>query len=232
MEKYEFKYNGQINLVDTPGIYAIVNTLNGKKYIGSTHNLKKRYRQHFNELRQNIHVNIHLQRAFNKYGRDKFEFWILEHCDDVLDTLLMLEQKYIDSDGDYNICKVAGSTTGITYTGHPISEAHRKIVAEANRRRVWTKESRRKLAESIRNTEYNAKLRKAIVQMDLNGEVVKEYDSIMAAANAMGFENKRVCIKRCCQGKQKTAYGFKWKFKNGNETNIVKDSNRENNCGS
>lgn len=95
MTKHKFIHNGQVNLPDTPGIYAIVNTLNNKKYIGSTCNLRKRYRQHFNLLKNNAHINIHLQRAFNKYGYDKFEFWILEQCEEVLDTLLMLEQNIL-----------------------------------------------------------------------------------------------------------------------------------------
>lgn len=58
------------------------------------------------------------------------------------------------------------------------------------------------------------------MQFDLNDNYIREFSSIMEAANALGFENRKVNIKRCCQGKRKTAYGFKWKFKNGNEINI------------
>lgn len=220
MTKHKFIHNGQVNLPDTPGIYAIVNTLNNKKYIGSTCNLRKRYRQHFNLLKNNAHINIHLQRAFNKYGYDKFEFWILEQCEEVLDTLLMLEQKYIDSDGDYNICRIAGSTLGLSFPGRSVSEKCRKAVAEANRNRVWSEESRKKLSNTVKNSKHNAELRKIVMQFDLNNNYIGEFSSIMEAANALGFENRRVNIKRCCQGKRKTAYGFKWKFKNDNEINI------------
>lgn len=223
MMKYKFIYNGQTKLPEVSGIYAIVNTLNNKKYVGSSSNIRKRYRQHYNELSKNNHVNTHLQRAFNKYGKDVFEFWILEQCEDIRDTLLTIEQKWIDSDGDYNICRVAGSTLGIPHQGHPASEKCKKAVAEANRRRVWSDESRKKMAEYSRNSKHNAEQRKAVIQLDLNGNYIKEFPSIIEAANELGAENKRVNIKRCCQGKRKTAYGFKWIFKNGNKINISKN---------
>ena len=78
-------------------------------------------------------MNIHLQNAFNKYGEDKFEFWILETCDKVKDTLIFIEQKYIDSDGDYNICKLASHHSGEVYTGHVIKDDQKKCIAESNK---------------------------------------------------------------------------------------------------
>lgn len=220
MMKYKFFYNGQTELPEVSGVYAIVNTLNNKKYVGSSSNIRKRYRQHYNELSKNHHVNAHLQRAFNKYGKDVFEFWILEQCEDIRDTLFTIEQKWIDSNGDYNICKLASHQSGDVYTGHTISEEHRKIVAEANKRRMWTKESREKLANSIKKSRSVIEQRKAVLQYDLDDNFIQEFESLMEAARSLGHLNKRVAIKRCCQGKAKTAYNFKWKFKNDNKINI------------
>lgn len=216
MLKYKFIYNGQTKVPKISGIYAVVNTLNNKKYVGSSSDIKKRYRQHYNDLYKNKHVNIHLQRAFNKYGKDAFEFWILEKCEDIKDTLIAIEQKWIDSDGDYNICKLASHQSGDVYTGHVISKEHRQIVAEANRRRVWTKESREKLSQSLKNAKNVIEQRKPVLQYDLNNNIIREFESIAEAAKFLGEINKRVQIKRCCQGKVKTAYKFKWRFKNGN----------------
>jgi group I intron endonuclease len=36
--------------------------------------------KHKYTLRNNIHINEHLQRAFNKYGEEAFDFEILEEC--------------------------------------------------------------------------------------------------------------------------------------------------------
>lgn len=219
MLKFKFYYFGHIQISENvSGICAIVNTLNNKKYIGSSENLRKRYRQHFNNLNKNKHANTHLQRAYNKYGASVFEFWILEECENIRDTLITLEQKWIDSDGDYNICKLASHHSGEVYTGHVITETHRNIIREANKNRIWSKETLQKKSEFMKNSDYVAKLRKAVLQFDLNGNVVNEYNSITDAAKAMGSINRRVQIKRCCQGKCKTAYKYKWRYKNDYKT--------------
>lgn len=66
------------------GIYCIQNTENGKKYVGKSKNIKHRWTVHKSHLNRNIHSNVYLQRAWNKYGKDGFEFRILEECDECL----------------------------------------------------------------------------------------------------------------------------------------------------
>lgn len=61
------------------GIYGIFNTSNDKIYIGSTRDsFRRRYKHHLLRLKRKCHGNQHLQNAFNKYGEDSFEFFILE----------------------------------------------------------------------------------------------------------------------------------------------------------
>ena len=50
------------------GIYQILNTVNGKFYIGSAVDFTLRWAQHKWEFKNNRHSNTHLQRAYNKYG--------------------------------------------------------------------------------------------------------------------------------------------------------------------
>ena len=93
------------------GVYAIENTLNGKQYIGSTSNLRKRRLDHFGTLRQGKHDNEHLQRSFNLYGEDVFIFRHLLVCE--LFELLRYEQGLIDAlTPEYNMCQTAGSSLG------------------------------------------------------------------------------------------------------------------------
>lgn len=66
------------------GIYGIRNVVNGKWYVGQSVDVDKREYNHFLELNHNRHFNIHLQRAFNKYGKDNFEFRILEKIEEGL----------------------------------------------------------------------------------------------------------------------------------------------------
>jgi hypothetical protein len=57
-------------------------------YIGQTRDPKLRKRIHFQQLRDNYHVNIHLQAAYNKYGRQAFYFEVIESgiTEDVIDS--------------------------------------------------------------------------------------------------------------------------------------------------
>lgn len=91
------------------GIYQIKNRINNKRYIGSAVNLKKRWRQHLNNLCRRRHYNKHLQAAFNKYGEEAFVFSILEKVEEP-ENLIGCEQHYLDIlKPEYNISPIAGS---------------------------------------------------------------------------------------------------------------------------
>lgn len=62
------------------GIYIIKNNIDNKVYIGQSINIKKRIKNHMQNLKNNRHQNVHLQRAFNKYGEQAFSFDVLEYC--------------------------------------------------------------------------------------------------------------------------------------------------------
>ncbi len=73
------------------GIYAIPNLADGKVYIGSSIDIRKRAHDHLYLLRRNQHPNLHLQYAFNKYGEMAFELLILQEITNE-DELLTMEQ--------------------------------------------------------------------------------------------------------------------------------------------
>ena len=54
------------------GIYKIENIINGKLYVGSTNNYIGRRNTHICELKNNKHVNRHLQSAWNKFKENNF----------------------------------------------------------------------------------------------------------------------------------------------------------------
>lgn len=58
---------------------------------------------------------------------------------------------------------------------------------------------------------YKSRLHLKILQLTLSGEVVKEW----ANSRAIYHETKMSewSISECCRGKRKTAYGFKWRYK-------------------
>lgn len=60
-------------------IYIIKNKINNKVYIGKTiHLTKSRWNQHINDLNKNKHCNSGLQRDWNLYGKEFFDFSLLE----------------------------------------------------------------------------------------------------------------------------------------------------------
>lgn len=83
------------------GIYSI--EINNKLYIGSSYDIKGRWRQHKSDLKNNRHHNAHLQAAYNKYHNIKFT--LLEHCETSIsdEDLRALEKQYKEKLGYYNI---------------------------------------------------------------------------------------------------------------------------------
>lgn len=82
------------------GIYKIENLVNGKVYIGQSVDIKKRWCEHKYELNNNIHPNIYLQNSWNKYGKENFNYTILELCS--LDNLNFKEVYWIDAYKSYD----------------------------------------------------------------------------------------------------------------------------------
>ena len=80
------------------GIYEIKCFANGKRYIGSSKNIKSRWATHRATLESGQHYNKHLQYCWNKYGKRRFQFSILEEC--VSKQLLEREQFYLDNAKD------------------------------------------------------------------------------------------------------------------------------------
>lgn len=62
--------------------------------------------------------------------------------------------------------------------------------------------------KSTRNQNKSHNYQREVGQYTLNGVLIKKYPS----ASDTGY--CRECIRDCCNGKQKTAYGYKWKYLN------------------
>jgi hypothetical protein len=75
------------------GVYGIRNSINGKWYIGESVDIKYRKSKHFSTLKYNSHKNDYLQRSWNKYGKEVFEFIILELCEE--ESLESKEREWI-----------------------------------------------------------------------------------------------------------------------------------------
>ncbi len=103
------------------GIYSITSKVNGKRYIGSSVTINTRWRDHKQALKDNKHHSDHLQKHYNKYGKDDLLFAVVEVVErgdlslqDFKKLLLEREQVYLDNweECHFNCTPTAGSTLG------------------------------------------------------------------------------------------------------------------------
>lgn len=211
------------NVTCYSGVYVIKNILNGKRYIGSSFNVKRRLKDHFFKLSKNTHHNKHLQAAWNKYGEKHFVFQILETCEPIKDTILFLEQKYLDLKPEYNNTPVAGSNLGCKQNIEAKlkkSLSHKGVIKVSNIK--WQNYAECDVKPvTIKVSERVKSLRKPVIKYSLDGEFIEEYSSICDAARKNNVT--RSGIKDCCNGKQLSAYGFLWKLKTNDYEYITTD---------
>ncbi len=196
--------------------------------MGSTIDFSSRRRQHRSKLRGNKHCNRHLQRAFNKYGEDKFSMVIVETISTVGD-LLPREQAWIDKydrEQLYNASLVAGATRGLNHTAETRAKMSAaqlergargenqywlgKGMSDERKARVseYHKGRKRSPAFSAANGKLHSKV---VIQIDAEtGESIKFWHSITQASKELGI--CRTSISQVCLGTRRVAGAFKWEY--------------------
>lgn len=167
------------------GVYCLINIINNKRYIGSSKNIYQRLLKHRSLLRKNKHENVKLQNSWNKYQEDKFNFYILEFCNE--NDLLVKEQHYIN-------------------TLNP--ELNITLIVERN---ILSKESRLKQSETRKKKIESGEIKlygKEIYQYNLNGEFIKKYDRIKQACVENNIHQSTIC--RFLNGTYKKGGNFLW----------------------
>lgn len=85
------------------GIYFIINIITQKYYVGSSKDIKRRVRCHFNNLDKNKHINPYLQNSYNKYSPLHFKIKFI-FCN----NYIALEQAILNNnESKYNISPLA-----------------------------------------------------------------------------------------------------------------------------
>lgn len=113
------------------GIYRITNKINGKRYIGQSIHIERRWEEHCKPSSSSL-----VSKAIHKYGKTNFLFEILEECQ--IEDLDLLEQYWIKKENTispfgYNIALDTSSThTTFYHFGIDIFENIVKDIKETN----------------------------------------------------------------------------------------------------
>lgn len=175
----------KINLVS--GIYIIKNKINGRCYIGSSKDNKNRWRKHKYLSRLGTHYAKILQKEWNEFGENNFEFSILELCDK--EKLISTEQEYLDKFKPfYNTSPSAGSPRGL------------KRSLETRLKQSLNHAQLGKLGKE--SVGY-----KAIYQYNLDGFFLKMWHGGGEIRRELGFDQSAI-LKGC--KKKGIRYGFFW----------------------
>ena len=126
-------------------VYKITNTITGDFYIGSSKDVKKRWKDHKCQSTWNEYPNKQLYQDMQKYGLENFVFEILEEVE--IDKLKEKEQQFIETlKPTYNNINAKG------WDVERYKEANRK----ANRK--YQKSDKGKESHRKSNNKYNSQL--------------------------------------------------------------------------
>lgn len=137
------------------GIYCIRNTVNDKVYIGKSKNIYKRIHQHLYDFKnQRKHENPHLLNSWNKYGKDVFEYFVLEFLEEDEELVAQRELHWMDEyqslETGYNLRSDSDSRMIVhAKTSKKISNRLKKEWSEGIR-----SEHGRKLAKNWKNNPF------------------------------------------------------------------------------
>ena len=201
------------------GVYVIKNIVTNKLYIGSTiSGFRKRILEHIYELLKNKHHSNYLQNSFNKYGIENFEFSILEEC--TRESIIEREQYYLDKyktyirKYGYNILEKAYNSQGYRHTEETlrllseISSSREPNLKSIEAMRVANLGSKKDITHSLLMSKLHSK---KVVQLDLKGVFVREWDSMTKAVESFGLHRSNSSnISKCCSGKCKSFLGSMW----------------------
>lgn len=174
-------------------IYRIINTINGKSYVGqTTRDPECRFEEH---LKDKSHC-IKMVSAVIKYGREAFHLEILDEADSIEELNkkeIYYIQKFDSVNNGYNI----------------LSGGYNRNMPQ------HIKDKISKTMAGIKKPEHVvAKLKEAnlkpVFQYDKDGKFVQQFNSVQDADEYLGV--KRSNIGYCCEGKRRLSNGFQWKW--------------------
>jgi group I intron endonuclease len=217
------------------GIYKITSP-SDKIYIGQSTNIEKRQNNYINFKTNKNNIGPKIYNSLQKYGWEQHIFEIIEECNlDQLNEREIYWGIYYYSlkeglncrlgDGRGHCCEETKQKISLAKTGmkYKMTEEGRKNKSKLLTGLKRSDESKQKISQSkkghicysnperSKKISQNSSLKKEIIQYSLNDEKLQTFPSANEAGKSIGKSGNS--IADCAANRQKTAFGFKWKYK-------------------
>ncbi len=215
-------------------IYKITCKLNNKIYVGQTHKpVNLRFNNHKYELRKGNHFNDHLQRSWNKYGQDAFEFSVLEDNVEDIDAREIYWIRFFDSTNpNKGFNRHAGGSKNRLVTEETRAKISRSLMGntrcigrvpsqetkEKQRKarlgkklKPRSEDTKRKISEALRGSKSihwgKPGVNRKQVLCVTTGQV---FESATEAAKVLGCDRSSICA--VCRGSQEQTKNLKFTY--------------------
>lgn len=176
------------------GVYEIVHVPTGRRYVGSSIDMRARWRKHRVSLRRCGHHSIALQRAWSKYGGGEFSFRPLLICN--REMAIFYEQRAIDVlRPEFKCSPTAGSQLGYRHRAETVQKMKAAAVGRPSSFKGFrhSTESRRAIAENRKGKPSGpfTETRRRKISEALKGRPVSPERRAMIAATLAGRSTGR-----------------------------------------
>ena len=204
---------------ETCGVYLIENKLNGKRYVGSSVDVRARILQHFTPSCYELYPTSEFYKDIKKLGNEAFSYELLEIT--TKENKIKREQYWFDKlNPEYNFIRPRENNF-----------EDPKIIKKAQKRSN-SKEAIERRKRLYNTPEYKELFKKChpnmkSVDMYKNDELIKTFQSIRETARWLDENteytgiNKFSKVKAVCDRERPTAYGYTFEYSNKSvETNL------------
>lgn len=207
-------------------VYLRTNTVNGKQYVGQTGNF--RTRQNDWRCLKGRYANFFLTEEREKYGLDNFTTKVLAEVE-TQEESWELEEYYIKElntkyPNGYNKGDGGKNSKGTEFSEETKKKMSEKMKGQHHSPSTefkkgmtpWIKGKHHTEEAKEKNRQAHlgkiSEKRKVVLQLTLDGEIIKEFSHCAAAAKEMGFKSDE-SIRKACKDPLRTSGGFKWRYK-------------------